>query len=254
MRVMSIAAGAVLALSLPAGKGLFTAAVVAVGLIGLLILQDAFAATGHRPVLIAAAIAGVAAPLRAAGDPQAGIAAAAGPLAAMLLAAFLLSIVGRRRHGIASAIGATGMAGVLVGVGGAALVALRGGRGGFRWMAAVLLLTVVPEIAAALAQRVRPDDRSAAAAARLVAIGVVAGALLAVASRPLGAIGVAALVVSAGAAALGADAFWRAMAMDAAATGSAKMAVTGVPTALRWLSALLAVAPLALLIARALQS
>jgi hypothetical protein len=135
-------------------------------------------------------------------------------------------------------------------------VALRGDPGGdgFRWLAAVLLLTLVPEGAAAVAQRIRPDDRSVAAGARLVSIGVVAGTLLAVANPPLGMVAVAALVLCAGAAALGADAFWRAVAMDAAASGSATTAVVGVATPLRWLCALLAVAPLALLIARALQS
>ena len=254
LRLLAVVAGVALVVTAPAGGDVYTAAVVVAGLIALVVMQEGFAAIGHRPVLVAAAIAGVAAPLRAAGDPQAGIAAAAGPMGVMLLAAFLLSIIGRRRRGVASTIGATGVAGALVGLGGAALVALRGGPGGFRWLAAVLLLTVVPEAAAAVAQRVRPDDRSAAAAFRLVAIGVVAGALLAVANPPLDMVAVAALVLSAGAAALGADAFWRAVAMDAAARGSATMAVTGVATSVRWLCALLAVAPLALLIARALQS
>ena len=254
LRLLALVAGAALVVTTPAGGAVYTAAVVLAGLIALVVLQEGFAAAGHRPVLVATAVAGIAAPLRAVDDPQAGIAAAAGPLGIMLLTAFLLSIVGRRRAGIASAIGATGVAGGLVGLGGAALVALRAGPGGFRWLAAVLLLTVVPEGAAAVAQRVRPDDRPAAAGARLVAIGVVAGTLLAVANPPLGMVAVAALVLCAGAAALGADAFWRAVAMDAAASGSATMAVAGVATPLRWLCALLAVAPLALLIARALQA
>ena len=254
MRMLAVGAGVALVITAPVGGVVYTAAVVIAGLIALVVLQEGFAATGHRPVMVAAAIAGVAAPLRAAGDPQAGIAVAAGPMGVMLLTAFLLSIVGRRRLGIASAIGATGIAGALVGLGGAALVALRGGPAGFRWLSAVLLLTFVPEGAAAVAQRVRPDDRSAAAAARLVSICVVAGALLAVANPPLGVVALAALVLSAGAAALGADAFWRAVSMDAAATGCATMAVAGVATPLRWLCALLAVAPLALLIAGALQA
>lgn len=244
--VSAALAAALLLVAAVAGGTTFTGAVLVLCVLALLLLHTAFSATGHTPVLLAAAIAAVGAPLWAARSATPNLEAVPALVAASLLAAFALLIVGRRRHGITIALGATAACALVVGLGGAALVALRQTNGGFRWVLAVLLLTALPEVAAAAAERVRPDA-AAAVPVRIVTLAVVGGALLAVANPPLGVVAVVVLAVVAGATALGGDMFVEAAALESA-TGQATGSV-----AVRWSLALLGAAPLAFLLERTLQ-
>ncbi|MPZ73509.1 MAG: hypothetical protein GEU74_09810 [Nitriliruptorales bacterium] len=112
----------------------------------------------------------------------------------------------------------------------------------------MLLLVTLPEVVAAAARHLRRDDDAAAFTARVVTLGVVGGALLAVANPPLGVVAVSVLAVVAGGAALGAHTFGRAVRLEAAATTEQSS------YALRWAVALLGASPLAFLLQRVLQT
>lgn len=181
---VTLAAVVVLAATAAAGRRPFAVVVVAVSALALVGLVNALGRAGPRPVLIAAAVAGVGAPLRLLLDPDAGLDSLAGLMVAMVLVAFVLLTISPRRHGVTGALAATFVAGLTVGLGAGALVALRSGPRGFRWAVALLALVTVPELAAAVAARLGPGG-AAANAARVVAAAAVAGALLAVVNPPL---------------------------------------------------------------------
>jgi molybdopterin converting factor small subunit len=177
-RATAVIAATVLAAAaaaLVAGPGAFGAA--AVLLAGLVLLDSAalLRVAGPRPLIPAGLVSGV-------GLPWAVTLAPAAPhrlpvwIAAGTLAAFALMIASPRRRGASVALGTTLFAGLLVGLGAGCLLLLRGLPGGFRWVAGLLALIFVAEVAAGAAARGAANRRATATAA-VVAVGLAAAVL-----------------------------------------------------------------------------
>ena len=182
--VAPLAALALMAVALPAGGRVFGVAVLLLAVVALLVFTAMLQAQGPRPVVLAAAVAGVGTPLRLLLDPAADLAAIPALAAGMILTAFGLAMVTGRRAQIATALGFTVFCGLLVGAGTAGLVALRFAERGFRWALGAVVLTVLPEAAGMVAERIRPGQSSVADGARAVVMAAAAGALLTAANPP----------------------------------------------------------------------
>ena len=206
-----LAALALMAIVLPTGGRWFAAAVVIVAAAALLVFAAAMAANGPRPVLAAAAVAGVGTPLRLLFEPQARLAAIPALAAGMLLTAFVLTIASGRRTQITTALGATFFCGLLVGAGAGGLVVLRLTEYGFRWALGLVVLTIVPEAIGLAAERLRPREPAAANGARAVAMAAGALALLMAANPPFTPVVAAGVLLVCVAAAFAAAAFQRSL-------------------------------------------
>lgn len=147
---------AVVLAALLAGPTAFTVVVLVLAVLALLDLSLLLASSGAKPVLPVAAIPGLLLPLAVAGaDPLAGWEALPGFFAVALLAAFALILVFGRRTSVVAGLGATVAAGLVVGLGAASLLLLRGLAEGFRWVLALAVLVLAAEVAGPLARAVR---------------------------------------------------------------------------------------------------
>ena len=137
--------------ALAAGTRAF-AVVVTLGAAWVLLdLGELLAKAAARPVMLAAAAPGLGLPVAVAVAPEAGLALLPAAVAAMVIAAF--GIVLRFRSRPVARLGATGVAGLLVGLGASGLVLLRAMPSGVRWMVGLVLLVVVADAAGAALRR-----------------------------------------------------------------------------------------------------
>lgn len=181
----SLVALALLLASVNGGGRPFAFAVLVAAAVALLHVSAALDATGPRPIVAAAAVAGLGVPLRLFVDPELRLDTVPGFVAAMVLTAFVLAMIAGRRADVSRAVSATFVVGLLVALGSGGLLLLRESRAGLRWTVALLALIVIPEAAAIVALRVRGMALTAREAVRFVAAAAVGGALLAIAGRPL---------------------------------------------------------------------
>lgn len=177
---------------------------VLVALLAAAILVEVSAMMGRdgaRPVLPAAAIPALGLPLAAAFAPEGTWERLPVFLVGMLLAGFVLLLVGGRRHRVTEALAGTCLAGTVIGLGAGSLVLLRVVPGGFAWVLATLLLAAVPAAVMWAARELAGQPARIAAAAAVVAVGIVAGVLIAVydaALSPTVIVGLAAIGWAAG--------------------------------------------------------
>lgn len=137
----AVALGALLGGPLP-----FAVFVVVVAGAGLLDAAGLLARAGARPVVVAAAGPGIALPFAVAVDPNAGLRVLPPLTAGMILLAFCLMVGFGRRTGAAAGLGATALAGLLVGVGTSSLLLLRYTPHGLRWLLGLGALVVVADV------------------------------------------------------------------------------------------------------------
>lgn len=226
----------------------FGFAVLVAAAVALLHVSEALDATGPRPILAAAAVAGLGVPLWLLVDRDARLEIVPPFIAAMVLATFLLSMLVGRRSDLTRVVSATFLSGLLVAMGAGGLALLRESRAGARWTVALLLLILLPEAAAVVALRLRGMSLTAREAVRFVTAAAVGGALLAIAGRPLTPGVTAAMVAVALAAMYAAALLHRVVRAESAAADQAA------GLALRPTLALLLAAPLVFLLAAAVQA
>lgn len=231
------------AVTLPTGGRMFAAAVLVWAVVVLIAVAELLARAGHRPVVPAAAVAALGVP---------GSVLVVGSttweqvpliLAAMVLVAFVLALIAPRRRDLTTTLSVTALAAAITGLGSAGMLVLRSASAGFRWTMGLLLLTVVPLVAATLAERSR--DVSAALAVRVVSAGAIGGALLLALDTPFGVIVIIVLT------ALGLGAGWAAEALMAALTGASDKRGTSQSPVTAVLLAPLLAAPVAAFVALA---
>jgi hypothetical protein len=239
-----------IAAALPLGGRAFGFAVAVAAGIALLAITAAVDAVGPRPVVLAAAVAGVGTPLRLALEPGDGLSAIPPLAAAMLLTCFVLLMVARRRSNITATLGATVFTGLLVGLGTGGLLVLRLDRHGFRWTLGLLALCVLPNLASLVAARVRPATAGADQAVRAVVLAAIAGALAAAANPPF------TLPVAAGGAVIAfvADHMAGLLQRFAGPAPAAGTPLAPAPDGLAWFGPLLLAAPVVALAATVVQS
>lgn len=243
MRSPALGAGlaAVLVGGLAAGSTAFGVAVALATLVLGIEACALVAGAGPRPIVPAALLVAVGLPAVAVARPPAiGWTAMALVVALGLLSTFVLGIAFARRN-LATVVGATMLAGLLVGLGSGGLVVLRLAPQGLRWVVGAVACIAAIEAAQSLTTRIAPSARHA----RLIA--PTAGAAVAV----LGAAGLASLLapaagIAAAAIALGAVSAGRGL-RGLLTAGAAEGRVVG--EVARWAtSLLLAAPPLALLV------
>lgn len=244
----SLVAVVLLFASVARGGRPFAFAVLVAAAVALLQFSTALDATGPRPIVVAAAVAGIGVPLRLLLDPPARLDIVPPLVAGMVLAAFVLSMISGRRADIGRALSATFVAGLLVALGGAGLVLLRDSRAGLRWTLALLLLILIPEAAAFVAARVQTMSLPAREGVRFVAAAAVGGGLLAVSGRPLTPAVTVGMVAICLAAMYAAALLHRVVRAESAASDHAA------GLALRPTAALLLASPLVFLLAAAVQA
>lgn len=242
-RSPALAAGlaAAVAGGLVAGPTAFGIAVALAALVLGVQVCALVAGAGPRPIVPAALFVAVGLPAVAVTPPPAsGLSAMAFVVALGLLSAFVLGVVFARRS-LATVVGATMLAGLLVGLGSGGLVLLRLAPQGLRWVVGAAACIVAIDAAQVLATRFAPSTW------RVRPLASVAGAAVAV----LGAGGLVSLLtpaagIAAAAVALGAVAVGRelrgVLTADAAEAGS-------VVEVARWAAPLLLAAPLLALLA-----
>lgn len=222
-----------------------TAFGVAVALAALVLGVEAcalVAAAGPRPIVPAALLLAVGMPAVAVARPPAiGLTAVALVVAVGLLSAFVLGIAFARRS-LATVVGATTLAGLLVGLGSGGLVLLRLAPQGLRWVvgaaaciAAIQAVQALTRRFAPSSWRVRPLAPAAGAAVAVVGAAGLGSVLTPVAG--IAAAGIALGAVSAGRGLRGA------LTADTAES-------QGVAEVIRWATPLLLAAPLLALLAR----
>lgn len=188
--------------ALAVGPTAFAVAMVGFSVVLLVDLADALATTGPRPVTLAAAIPGIGLPAAIAIQPGIGWEAVPDFVAGGVLTAFVAVLIFGRRRGVTAALGATALAGVVVGLGASGVLLLRSLPDGVHWIVGVVLLVaVVNSVRGYAAIRAKPIPAGAATVA-VALLG--AGALLLAAAPPFtlaSATGVAAVALLAGASA-----------------------------------------------------
>lgn len=239
---------ALLLASVGGGGRPFAFAVLVGAAVALLHVSAALDATGPRPVVAAAAVAGIGLPLRLLIDSELRLDTLPGFVAGMILAAFVLPMLAGRRADISRAVSATFFVGLLVALGSGGLLLLREARAGLRWTVALLALILIPELAAYVALRVQGMALPAREAVRFVAAAAVGGALLAIAGPPLTPAVTAVMVAVALAAMYAGAIMHRVVRAESAAADQAA------GLGLRPMVALLLAAPLVFLLASATQA
>jgi CDP-diglyceride synthetase len=159
--VLKVALGAGLAVvgigALSLGPVAFTVLVLALALVVLIDMSVLSAGAGARPVLPVALIPGLVLPAMVAADVTGSSAAGwdriPGAFAVAFLLGFLLVLVFGRRGGAVVGLGATAVISLVIGLGASALLLLRGLPDGYRWVLAMLLLTLAADIAGPLARQ-----------------------------------------------------------------------------------------------------
>lgn len=182
--LLALVVGLAVAATLPGGGRMFAAAVLLWCAVMLVQLSDLLAAGGRRPVVPAAAVAALGAPigLLLAGEQTWDRVPML--MAAMLLAAFVLALAAPRKTDVTLTLAATVLPAVLLGLGAAGVLVLRSAAAGFRWTVGLLLLTAAPVGVGAVAQRLA--GAPAQTSARVVSAGAIGGALLLAADPPFG--------------------------------------------------------------------
>jgi molybdopterin converting factor small subunit len=142
---------AVVAAALAAGPLLFAIVTAGAAIAVLLDLGGLLARTGGRPVLVAAVVPGLGLPLGVAAAPDSALALLPAATVVMLLGAFCLVLVLRGRA--IAKLGATVVAGLLVGLGAAGLVLLRATPDGVAWVAGLMVFVLVADVAGVLLRR-----------------------------------------------------------------------------------------------------
>jgi molybdopterin converting factor small subunit len=137
----------VAAAALVAGPVPFALVVAAAAAGALLDLGGLLARSEARPVLLAAAVPGLGLPLGVAAAPEAGLALVPIAIAVLVIGAFVV-VLGVRGRPLAT-LGGTMLAGVLVGLGAAALVLLRVTPGGAGWVLGLAAVAVAADASGA---------------------------------------------------------------------------------------------------------
>lgn len=272
--MLKVALGAALAVvgvgALSLGTVAFTVLVLALALVVLVDMSVLSAGAGARPVLPVALIPGLVLPAMVAADvtasPGAGWDRIPGAFAVAVLLGFGLVLVFGRRGGTVAGLGATGMVSLVVGLGASALLLLRGLPDGYRWVLALLLLTLAADVAGPLVRQVASRrswdagdesmDLDVAATPlhgvlpALVAVAVVGAALTFLLSPPLAPLMTAMLALIAVVAALGGAYLQRALAAEAAVDPDTPDLRIGQGAVLGAVDALVLAAPAAYVLAR----
>jgi hypothetical protein len=249
---------AIAGIALVLGPGPFA---VALTVLAALVLVDAgglLARAEARPILPVALIPGLGMPVLAALRPRAAWEALPLLVAGAFAAAFLLALVFGRRKGIAHAVGATLVVGLVVGLGSGSLLLLRALPHGFRWVLAFGLIAAAADLGgplhAALARRTQGGRAVRAEVDLLGPVLAAAGSALALGvllRPPLVAPVVALLALVALTAALGTADLHRALVADAhAAPVGAASPRLGDGRLLAVVDGVLLGAPVAYLVAR----
>lgn len=187
--------GVPLLVALMLGPGAFAAVVVVVAALLLVDVSGLLSRVGSRPIVLVALVPGVAMPLAVARDPGSGWEAMPAWLAATVIGGFALVLLFGRRSHLTEALGATLLAGLLVGLGGSGLLLLRDLDHGFRWVLGMGLLAGAADAGGAglsLARRRQPPGEGgverlgalAELAVAALAVGVGAGVVAAVLDPP----------------------------------------------------------------------
>ncbi|MEX2622036.1 MAG: hypothetical protein WD250_17635 [Egibacteraceae bacterium] len=184
--VTAVPVGAVTGLAaviaLVAGPRPFAVVVVVLAVLLLVDLSSVLGSAGPRPVVLAAAIPAVGLPALVALRPEQGWTATPDLVAGGVLATFLAMLAFGRRHDVTDVLGATALAGLVVGLGAGGLLLLRSLPDGFRWVLGVVLAVVVVEVARQVATA--RMDATAGAGATVAAAFVTGGLLLTVGAPP----------------------------------------------------------------------
>lgn len=173
------------ALGLPAlvalvlGPGPFAVVLVAAAVAVTLDAAGLLARVAARPILPAALVPAAGLPAAVALQPQSGWDLVPAFAAGGFLATFLFALLFGRRRGIVQGAGTTMLVGLVVGLGAASLLLLRGLPDGFRWVLAFAVVVLAADLGSALWEQVRRGRRGSRAAPDRGLGGAVAGALLA---------------------------------------------------------------------------
>lgn len=134
---------------LMAGWAPFAVLVVVVAAVVLLDLAGLLGRAGARPVMLGAVGPGFALPVAMALRPDIGLGLVPAFVTGMVLLACCLVLVFGRRAGATAGLGATAVAGLLVGTGASGLLLLRGTPDGlgFRWVLGLATLVAVADLA-----------------------------------------------------------------------------------------------------------
>lgn len=170
-----------LCVALFVGRLPFAVVVVAAGAVLLADLAGALSAAGTRPVTLAAALPAVGLPAAAAATPGAGWVTLPDVVAVATLGAFVLVLLFGRRRGVTAALGATALAGLVIGLGATGLLLLRELPDGVTWVLGVLAVVVVVDVVRGVsAERAEPLR----AAVLTVGAALVGAGILSVAANP----------------------------------------------------------------------
>jgi hypothetical protein len=137
------------------GPMAFAVAVVLVAALVLFDVSGLLARSQARPVVLVAAVPALGLPIAAAADPVSGWERLPLYFAGTVLAAFALVLVFGRRRRVVAGLGATAFVALLVGLGAASLLLLRGLDLGFRWVLGFGLLAAAADLGASIADLVR---------------------------------------------------------------------------------------------------
>lgn len=175
-------------LALVLGPGPFAVVLTLVAVVALVDLTGVLSRAAARPILPAALIPAVGLPVTVGVRPDLGWDLVPLFVAAGFVVTFLFALLFGRRRGIVQGAGTTVLAGLIVGLGAASLVLLRGLPGGFRWVLAFGLIAAAadlggPVVAAVQARRGGGHPAEGGLAAGVVA-AVLTAAVLLVALRP----------------------------------------------------------------------
>lgn len=208
-------------LALVLGPVPFAFALAAIAVFVLADLSALLSRAAARPILPAALVPAVGLPVGVAVWPEAGWDLVPPFVAVGFLATFLFALLFGRRRGIVQGAGTTMLAGLVVGVGAASMVLLRGLPHGARWVLAFVLIVGAADIGALLAARfgggwgADGDLEESHLLGSLVSAIAVAGVLLLVLRPPLGPAVVALLALAALTAAVGGADLWRNLVAEA---------------------------------------
>lgn len=159
------------------GGRLFLVAVLLMAVVALFEMSAVLSATGPRPVVVAAAVAALGTPVRAAMSEADGLGVLPPLVVAMLLLAFVAMILAGRRSSATAALGATAVCGLLIGLGAGSLILLERLDGGWRWVIGLVALVAVAELAVALRAR-RPLPGSPSLRSTVAVLAVAPAVLL----------------------------------------------------------------------------
>jgi molybdopterin converting factor small subunit len=172
-----------------AGPVSFAAVVIVLAALVLLDTCSVLAAAAARPVLPAALVPAVALPVSLAFDSDGGWQRMPAYVAVAVIGAFTLVLLTGRRRGVSAGLGATMLAGLLVGLGSAGVLLLRALPKGEAWTVGLLGLAAAADIFLALSlggtrwaasgsTRERSGPRAAAAALGVTVVGAALWVLL----------------------------------------------------------------------------